>query len=205
MLPGSPSGALPRAIKPPTDPGAPSNPTRGALGSGPSVGSQAGPPFTPASSPPFTPASSPATDVGPAKAGQPGMGSAFPAAAKPPADTPRPKTGVPPWEITDSFMAVPPAEASGTARAGGTGAAASTPSYRPRSESPAGGDSADSTESFPAVGSSAEHRSFPRSNPGDSTESFPALRPRADLEDAFRLFPPVRGTDNQPPAGDGQG
>jgi hypothetical protein len=26
------------------------------------------------------------------------------------------------------------------------------------------------------------------------------LRPRADVEDAFRLFPPVRGTDNRPPA-----
>jgi hypothetical protein len=130
------------------------------------------------------------------------MDSAFPAAAKPPADTPRPKTGVPPWEITDSFMAVPPAEASGPARASGTGAG-STASYRPRSESPAGGDPADSTENFPAVGSG---RSFPRSNPGgDSTESFPAMRPRADWEDAFRLFPPVRGTDNQPPAGDGQG
>lgn len=202
-------GPFPRAIKPPTDPGAPSNPPRGALGTGPSVGSQAGPPFTPpftpASSPPFTPPSSPATGSVPAKAGQPGMDSAFPEAAKPSADTPRPKSGVPPWEITDSFMAVPPAGASGTVRASGMGAAASTPSYRPRSESPAGGESADSTESFPAVGSSAEHRSFPRSNPGDSTESFPALRPRADLEDAFRLFPPVRGTDNQPPAGDGRG
>jgi len=191
-------GPFPRAIKPPTDPGAPSNPTRGTLGTGLSADSQAGPPFTPPSSP--------ATDSGPAKAGQPGMDFAFPAAAAPPADTPRPKTGVPPWEITDSFMAVPPAEASGTARAGGTGAAAvSTPSYQPRTGNPAEGDPADSTESFPAVGSAAEQRSFPRSNPGDSTESFPALQPRADWEDAFRLFPPVRGTDNQPPAGDGQG
>ena len=117
------------------------------------------------------------------------MDSPFPA-AKPPADPPRPKTGVPPWEITDSFMAVPPAEASGTAQASGTGAAASTASYRPRSESPAGGDPADSTENFPAVGSG---RSFPGSNPGDSTESFPAMRPRADWEDAFRLFPPRAG------------
>jgi len=46
------------------------------------------------------------------------------------------------------------------------------------------------------VGSGADQRS-PRTNPGDSTESFPSLRPRAD-EDAFRLFPPVRGTDNRP-------
>ncbi len=110
-------------------------------------------------------------------------------------------------------MAVPPAEATGPARASGTGPAASapsgtpagTPSYRSRGESPAGGGAADSTESLPVVGSgAAERRSFPGANPGDSTESFPALRPRADMEDAFRLFPPVRGTDYQPPAGDGQ-
>jgi hypothetical protein len=53
------------------------------------------------------------------------------------------------------------------------------------------------------VGSGADQRSFPRSDPGNGIESFPARRPRADLEDAFRLFPPVRGTDNHPPA-DGQ-
>jgi hypothetical protein len=53
------------------------------------------------------------------------------------------------------------------------------------------------------MGSGADQRSLPRSNPGDSTESFPAMRPRGDMEDAFRLFPPVRGTGNRPPA-DGQ-
>ena len=61
------------------------------------------------------------------------------------------------------------------------------------------GGPADSTESFSAV----DQQSFPRSTAGDSTESFPAMRPRADLEDAFRLFPPVRGTDNRPTT-DGQ-
>jgi hypothetical protein len=30
------------------------------------------------------------------------------------------------------------------------------------------------------------------------------MRPRADMEDAFRLFPPVRETGNRPPATDGQ-
>jgi hypothetical protein len=108
-----------------------------------------------------------------------------------------PKTGIPPWEITDSFLAVPPAEASGPQVSGGP-AAAAQPS-KPRGAGMGGGGPADSTESFSAV----DQRSFPRSNPGDSTESFPAMRPRADLEDAFRLFPPVRGTDNQPTA-DGQ-
>jgi hypothetical protein len=56
--------------------------------------------------------------------------------------------------------------------------------------------------SFPAVDSGADQPSFSRSNPGDSAESFPPMRPRADLEDAFRLFPPVRGTNNRPPADD---
>jgi Subtilase family len=196
-------GPFPRAIKPPTDPGAPSNPIRvaGTLDAGLSSGGQA--------APPFPPASRPANEPGPATAGQPEAGPAFPTAANPQADAPWPKTGVPPWEITDSFMAVPPAEATGPVRASGTGAAASapagTPSYRSRRESPAAGGAADSTESLPVVGSSAaEGQSSPRTNPGDSTESFPALRPRADMEDAFRLFPPVRGTDNQPPGGDGQ-
>jgi hypothetical protein len=53
--------------------------------------------------------------------------------------------------------------------------------------------------SFPAVGPAAAQRSFPRDNRGDGDESFPPLRPRTD-EDAFRLFPPVRRTGNQPPA-----
>jgi hypothetical protein len=53
------------------------------------------------------------------------------------------------------------------------------------------------------VGPGADQPSFPRPNAGDSTESFPAMRPRTNLEDAFRLFPPVRGTENRPPT-DGQ-
>jgi hypothetical protein len=53
------------------------------------------------------------------------------------------------------------------------------------------------------VGSDPGQPSVSQSNPGDSTESFPAVRPRADPEDAFRLFPPVRGTGNRPPT-DGQ-
>ena len=152
---------------------------------------------------PFPSLSNPATGSGPAKAGQPGAGSAFPA-AKPPADTTRPKTGVPPWEITDSFMAIPAAPPAGMAGAGDIGAAASAAPFRLRDDSPKSGAASDSTENFPAVSFDAERRSFPPSDTGDSTESFPVLRPRADLEDAFRLFPPVRGTENQPPAGDGK-
>jgi len=57
----------------------------------------------------------------------------------------------------------------------------------------------DSTENFPAVDPAAEQESFPPFHPADSNESFPATRPRTDA-DAFRLFPPVRGTGNRPPA-----
>jgi hypothetical protein len=115
--------------------------------------------------------------------------------AKPVADTPRPKAGVPPWEITDSFLAIP---ATGpVAEAGTAPAAPAIPDQGTGAEGQA------DTESIPAVDSGAGQRSFPGANPGDSTESFPAVRSRADMEDAFRLFPPVRGADGRPPA-DGQ-
>lgn len=127
-------------------------------------------------------------------AGKPGTGT--PGAERSEAGSTSPKTGVPPWEITDSFLAVP-AEASG-AQVGGGPAAAAQPG-EPRGVGMEGGGPADSTESFSAV----DQRSSPGSIAGDSTESFPAMRPRADLEDAFRLFPPVRGTDNRPTT-DGQ-
>jgi hypothetical protein len=94
-------------------------------------------------------------------------------------------------------------EASGTAPAG-AGPAALRPPSAPWSPRTGIGEPADSAENFPAVDSGAGRRSFPGANPGDSTESFPAVRPRADMEDAFRLFPPVRGTDNRPPRTDGQ-
>ena len=78
----------------------------------------------------------PADGPDPAKGGPPAAGAALPpqpgpAVAEGPrsragtragrseAGSTRPKTGVPPWEITDSFMAVPPAEASGTQASGG--------------------------------------------------------------------------------------
>jgi hypothetical protein len=126
---------------------------------------------------------------------KPGTGN--PGAESSEAGSTRPKTGVPPWEITDSFFAVPPAEASGTQVSGGPTAAGQP--GKPLGVGMGGGGPADSTESFSAV----DQRSYPRSIPGDSTESFPAMRPRDDFEDAFRLFPPVRGTDNRPTA-DGQ-
>jgi hypothetical protein len=182
----------------------------GPVGAGPSGPSRGTAPFPPASRPP--------ADSGPAKPSQRGTGSgfpraagsafptagpAFPSAAKPETDSARAKTGVPPWEITDSFLAVPPVEASGTAPAG-AGPAALRPPSTPWSPRTGIGEPADSAENFPAVDSGAGRRSFPGANPGDSTESFPAVRPRADMEDAFRLFPPVRGTDNRPPRTDGQ-
>jgi len=129
-----------------------------------------------------------------------GAGSTFPQEAGPSADNPQPASGVPqpasgvpPWGITDS----PSAPAEGTVQAD-----AEPTAPGPLSDAPAAGtgnaETGDSTETFAAVDPAAE-RSFPRAHPGDSSESFPATRPRAD-DDAFRLFPPVRETDNHPPA-----
>jgi hypothetical protein len=132
----------------------------------------------------------PASAVGPA-----GSGSASPRAARPSAGGSRPTSGIPPWEITDSFLAVPPASAE-TEQAG----------PEPKIPGPLGGppgagtaEAGDSTESFPAVDPAAEQRSFPRADRGGGNEGFPPPRPRPD-DDAFRLFPPVRRTGNQPPA-----
>jgi hypothetical protein len=105
---------------------------------------------------------------------------------------------VPPWEITDSFLAVPSAPPE-TAQA----SPEPTTPERPGTGTVEAGDS---TESFPAVDPRAGQRSFPRLRPGDGNESFPPSRPRTD-EDAFRLFPPMRRTGNQPdtpPATDDQ-
>jgi len=115
--------------------------------------------------------------------------------ARPSADNSRPASGVPPWEITDSFLAVPPAPAE-TARTDSEPQPSGPSSGLPGAGTPGVGDS---TESFPAVDPGAEQRSFPRGYLGDGSESFPAARPPADA-DAFRLFPPVRGTGNKPPA-----
>lgn len=129
----------------------------------------------------------PASAVGPAESG-----SVFPRAARPSTRGSRPTSGVPPWEITDSFLAVPPASAE-TEQAGPQ---SKPPGGFPRAGAPGAGDS---TESFPAVGATAEQRSFPPADPGKGNETFPRLRRRPD-DDAFRLFPPVRRTGNQPPA-----
>jgi hypothetical protein len=132
----------------------------------------------------------PAAAIGPS-----GSGSAFPQAARPSASGSRPASGVPPWEITDSPLAVPPASAE-TEQAG----------PGPKTPGPLGGlpgagtaGAGDSTESFPAVDPAAGQRSFPRAGRRGGNENYPAPRPRTD-EDAFRLFPPVRRTGNQPPA-----
>jgi len=123
-----------------------------------------------------------------------GSGSAFPQAPRPVAGGLRPTSGVPPWEVTDSFLAVPSASAE-TEQAGPEPNA-------PRSlGGPPGAGTAgtgDSTESFSAVDPAAGQRSLPRADQGAGNDSFPARRPRTD-EDAFRLFPPVRRADEQPP------
>ena len=132
------------------------------------------------------------SDPAPA-AGRAGSGPPSPPPPRPSAGGTRPTSSVPPWEITDSFLAVPPAP------------------HEPvqASPDPTGTDNveaSDSTENFPAVNPSAEQKSFPRVRPDDGNESFPRSRPRTD-EDAFRLFPPVRRTGNQPdtpPASDDQ-
>ena len=133
---------------------------------------------------------------GPASPARPaGPGSAFPQAARPSAGGSRPASGVPPWEITDSFLAVPPA----SAEAAQADPAPNTP--RPLGGAPGAGTAGagDSTESFPAVDPAAGQRSFPRAGRRGGNENFPPPRPRTD-EDAFRLFPPVRRTGDQPPA-----
>jgi hypothetical protein len=132
----------------------------------------------------------------PASAADPaGSGSAFPQAPRPSAGGWRPTSGIPPWEVTDSFLAVPSASAE-TEQAGPK---PNTP--RPFGGPPGAGTArtGDSTESFPAVDPAAGQRSLPRADPGDGNHSFPAQRPRTD-EDAFRLFPPVRRAGEQPPA-----
>ena len=173
----------------------------GTIGTRPSAGSPAGPAFPRRGRP--------AGGADPAKGAQPGTSGALPPTARPgaakprtakheagkpeagrsEADSTRPKTGVPPWEITDSFLAVPPAEASGPAgqrrgaaasTAGLTGRAARAPGAAARRTAPR--VSPPWAPGGPAV--------LPPVNPGDSTESFPAMRPRADLEDAFRCSRP---------------
>jgi hypothetical protein len=120
----------------------------------------------------------------------------LPQAARPSAATSRPASGVPPWEITDSFLAVPAAPA----KAARPGPEPEKPVVPPSGMPGAGAaESSDNTESFPAVDPGAEQRSFPRGYLGDGNESFPAARRRTDA-DAFRLFPPVRDTGNHPPA-----
>lgn len=130
---------------------------------------------------------------GPASAA--GSGPAFPQAARPSAGGSRPTSGIPPWEITDSFRAVRPTSAE-------TERADPEPNTPRQLGGPPGAGTAasgDSTESIPAVDMASGQRSFPRADPGDGNESFPASRPRTD-EDAFRLFPPVRHAGEQPPA-----
>jgi hypothetical protein len=132
----------------------------------------------------------PASAAGPAASG-----SAFPQAPRPSAGGLRPTSGVPPWEVTDSFLAAPSASAE-TERVGPEPNAPRSLGGPPRAGTAGTGDS---TESFPAVDPAAGQRSLPRADPGDGNDSFPALRPRPD-EDAFRLFPPVRRAGEQPPA-----
>ena len=191
-------GTFPGAIKPPTDRWAPVARTADAG----ALGADQGRPGVPW-------AGRPEAGFGPTTASQPEAGATTPAATPPAADRPQQKTGVPPREATDAFLAVPPAETGGAMRSD-PGAMPSNPGFAapvspatPHGSTETGGP-ADSTEGSPAVDTGTEHRSVPRVNPGDSTESFPASRPRTDYEDAFRLFPPVRNTDNRPPASDDQ-
>jgi hypothetical protein len=211
---------FPPAPRPATEPGAAGTwrPSAGTGSFPPTRKPAPGAPATDAAAPDATAADGPAADAAAAEPGLPdagepqhggprvmggpgsvvgpaGPGAAFPQAARPGAGGSRPASGVPPWEITDSFPAVPSASAE-------TEQADPEPNtLGPLGGPPSGGTAGtgDSTESFPAVDPAAEQRSFPRAGWGDGNESFPAPRPRTD-EDAFRLFPPVRRTGNQPPA-----
>ncbi|HEY2306002.1 MAG TPA: S8 family serine peptidase [Streptosporangiaceae bacterium] len=218
-------GPFPRAIKPPTDPGAAATSAWGAgtIGAKPSGGS----PIAPA----FPEEAGPANGPGPAKDGPPGTGATLPSTAGPGAAKPgaakagpakpeagrseegstRPKTGVPPWEITDSFLAVPPAGLSatpapsgpiadqpsnprGASTWGGGPAAASQPSNPQSVGTWGGGPAAPSQPSNPQSASTWGGR------PADSTENFPAVGsgadqpslPRSNPGDGTESFPPMR-------------
>jgi hypothetical protein len=179
---GAPADGAQAPDAPATDGPAPGAPAADALAAEP------GPPDTGKAQP-----GEPRMMGGPAAAA--GPGSAFPQAPRPSAGGSRPTIGVPPWEITDSFLAVP----SSSAETEQAGPAPTTP--RPLGGPPGAGTAGagDSTESFPTVDPAAGQRSFPRGDPDGGKGSFPAPRPRTD-EDAFRLFPPVRHTGEQPPA-----
>jgi subtilase family protein len=212
-------GPFPRAIKPPTDPGAAGSGvwSAGTIDATPSGGGQAEPvlPQGDGSAKGAGPAmgGQPGTDAAPALPSTAGPGSAKPdaakpKAAKPKADSSRPKTGVPPWEITDSFLAVPatgpppaapppaapaasqPANPSGVAGWGDAPTTASQPSGA------ATWGSAPTAASQPGNPPSADADG----GPADSTESFPTVAsgadqrsfPRSDPDDSTESFPAAR-------------
>ena len=191
--PSARAGPFPPADKPATGTPASGAPATDAAAAN-ATAAEPGPPDTDKAQP-----GGPHVLGGPASApGPAGPGPAFPQ-ARPSAGGSRPTSGVPPWEITDSFLAVPPASAETEQ----SDPEPKTPG--PKTPGPLGGPpdgtagTGDSTESLPAVDPAAAQRSFPRPDRGDGNENFPAARPRSD-EDAFRLFPPVRRTGNEPPA-----
>ena len=219
-------GPFPRAIKPPTDPGAAGTAAWGAgtIGARPSGGGPAAPalPQRPGRERPRSGEGGPPGTWVPRSPRQSGPAQRSPARGR--SEARRPRKAVrgqrpacrPGRSPTPSSPCRPPgppprrppagrwptSRATRAARARGAAADSRREPSSPRGVSMGGGGPADNTENFPAVGPGTDQRSFSRSNPGDSTESFPAMRPRTDLEDAFRLFPPVRGTDNRPPTDD---
>jgi len=101
---------------------------------------------------------------------------------------------VPPWEITDSFLAVPPAAAKEPLRDGG-GEDDGSPDGATPGERTA---ESDVTESFPAVDPRPDRRQLPPASLGPGAASFPPTPQSRTDADAFRLFPPVRGDDSRP-------
>jgi hypothetical protein len=181
-------GPFPRAIKPPTDPGAAGTAAWGpsTTGAQPSGGSPAGAALPQEDSP--------ANGPGPAKGGQPGTGAALPTAARPGASkrgaaktaaskpeegSMRPKTGVPPWEITDSFLAVPPADASASPAPGAP--TASQPSSLPAAPP---WDTAPTPASPPSDASSWSGEPAKASQPGGAPPWGSAPTPASPPSDA---------------------
>jgi hypothetical protein len=162
---------------------APPSPGIGPAATGPGTLPQAGPAVPPVPEPgrpeaQFLPVTEPAAEARP-----PAPGSAPHPARAAAAGGPH-VTGLPPWEITDSFLAVPQA-GPGAAPAGGT---ATVP--------------ADGAEAFPARDSGAAQRLFPPL-PGEGQAGFGAVRRPLD-ENAFRLFPPSHAAGRRPAAPSGE-
>jgi subtilisin family serine protease len=192
---------LPRRLStPPLRPPSPFPPSH------PGIGSSL---FRKTGEPPFPPAPRPANEPGAAGTWRrrAGTGSFPPAPGAPASGAPSPDapssdalaTGAP-------APGAPATDATATDATATDATATAQASPEPKTPGPLGGlpgagaaEAGESTETMPAVEPAAEQSSFPRADRGDDNENFPPSRRRPD-DEAFRLFPPVRRSGNQPSA-----